>query len=270
MRHNPNLRDVLRAAAGLVATLALSAVAADEASLLQQVLDKAWQSRATQHPELKPFNGPVDATVAKITDQGYVLRIQTPNTADVFYFHFTLCNANVTKPAWVSDALILGPRDSAERLYQDNLTARLDLGSDFMRCQPPGANFTQTGALTRSRTRILSDMGELARYFLVMKRDEARGTELLRVAADGWREELQARDEPSRLQEAALGLSLIERSFPFDLLGQAPAMDATTRSSLHKLLSTTLYLRRKLAAFDDLAGTQIARDAALLARLGPL
>ena len=263
------MRHVLRATTALAASLALSAAAADETSLLQRILDKAWQSRATPHPDLKPFEGPVDATVAKITEQAYVLRLQTPNTGDVFHFHFTLCKPDAATPAWVSDALILGPRDSAQRLYEDNLSAPLDLSGDFMRCQPPGASFRQTDKLTRSRTRILSDMGELTRYFLRMKRDPARCTDLLRVAADGWREELQARDEPSRLQEVSLGLSLIERSFPFDLLGQQPAMDAATRTSLRKLLSTTLYLRRKLAAFDDTAGTQIPRDTALLARLGP-
>jgi len=268
MPHKPFLRHVLRSSIVIAAGLALS-VAADEASFLQRILDKAWLSRAAPHSDLKTFEPPIDATVAKITEQGYVLRLQASNSSDVFHFHFTLCQPDDATPAWVSDALILGPRDSAQQLYEDNLTSRLDLSVEFMRCLAPGASFTQTGKLTRSRTRILSDMGELARYFLVMKLDPARGADLLRVAAEGWREELQSRDEPSRLQEVLTGLSLIELSFPFDLLAQQPALDAATRASLRNLLSTTLYLRRKLAAFDDKAGTQIPRDTALLARLGP-
>lgn len=247
----------------------MSAGAADETSLLLRILDKAAQSRTTPHPDLEPFEGPVEVTVVRVADHAFVMRLQAPNTGDVFHFHFTLCKPDTAAPEWVSDALVLGPRDSAQRLYEDNLSSLLDLSGDFMRCQLPGASFRQNGALTRSRTRILSDMGDLARYFLVMKRDPARGADLLSVAADGWREELQARDKPSRLQEVSLGLSLIERSFPFDLLGQQPAMNAATRTSLRKLLSTTLYLRRKLTAFDDTAGTQIPRDTALLARLGP-
>lgn len=268
MPYKPLLRHVLRSTTAIAASLALSA-AADETSLLQRILDKAWQSRATPHPDLKSFNAPGEATVAKITEQGYVLRLQSSGSADVFHFHFTICDADAAKPAWVSDALILGPRDSAQRLYEDNLSARLDLSVDFMRCQPPGVSFRQTNQLTRSRTRVLSNMGELARYFLAIKRDPARGADLLRVAAEGWREELRSRDEPPQLQEVLTALSLIELSFPFDLLAQQPALDAATRASLRNLLSTTLYLRRKLAAFDDKAGTQIPRDTELLARLGP-
>lgn len=244
--------------------------AVDGPDLIQEVLDKAIAARVKPHPELKPFHGEWQGSVSVVTvsDRDFVLRMQLPNNSGVFHFHFIICKPDDATPAWVSDAVILGPLESAPQFYDDNLSTSLYTGSKFARCQTKGSEYTTVDGITESRTRILSHLGGLLRYFLQYKPNPRRGADLLKVAAIGWRQELHARDERRDLRDVSLGLHLIDRAFPFDLLDRTP-LDPATRAASRELLTTTLFLRRKLSAVDEKAGAFIKRDEELLVQLGP-
>jgi hypothetical protein len=241
---------------------------ADEPNLLQQTLGKAIAARVKPHPELKPFQGRFEVYVVKVSDDGLVMRLQAPNNGGVFHLHSLVCDHGAM-PDRVSDAVILGPLESARQFYDDNLSTTLipSADSDLLRCVREGWRLTTTGGVTKSRTRILSHMDGLLRYFLQYKPDPRRGADLLQVAAAGWREELQALNESKDLNSLSRGLHLIDGDFPFELLERA-RLDDVTRAASRELLNTTLFLRRKLSAFDEKAGAYIERDEALLARLG--
>lgn len=240
----------------------------DGINLIQETLDVAIGMRANPHPELRPFRGNFDVNMVKVSQDGFVMKMQLPNNSGFFHIHLIICKPDIHSEfaSKVIDAVILGPLETADHFYEANLLAKLPRGADFIVCQPGGFEFSWTkGELSESRTRILNHLGGLLRYFLEYKPNPSRGGDLLRVAAIHWREELQELNFDKDLRGVVLGLKLIDMSFPFDQL-DGIKLDPRARSALHDLLTTTVFLRKKLSVLDTTIRTNIARDESLLAR----
>lgn len=233
-----------------------------------QILRNAMNSRVAQ----LGFDIPREqmdwkVNISKVAEKAAILSFHPERGVD-FSVQISLCKLEAE--ALITDATILGPKETAAEFYRDNLSFLLFVPEiTYVRCLPGGVhletrNLTDGRILHTSDERLLIGMsGWLA--FLARSQDAGRMLDFLRAIISRQRDAIIDADRSKNYGDVAWRIKLLDQSFPFSILDGSEFAPAD-REAIHDWLATTLTERNKLKVLEPELAANISRDEKLLAR----
>jgi len=185
-----------------------------------------------------------------------------------FHLQLTMCTLD-KKTIW-SDATLLGPNETADVFYRDNLKFRIFVSnSDLQRCGDSGMIWeseilTDGQVLYTSEERLLKQMSNWMAS-LARSHDSERSLDFLRVIVAKQRAALLEADRTGKYKLVANRIKLFDNMFPFSIFDHVK-LETGDRQAVRDWLEATLGERKKLKVFEPDLAQNTSRDQALLTR----
>jgi hypothetical protein len=202
----------------------------------------------------------------RLNQDTYMLNFR-PERGVEFQLQLTICELD-KKAIW-SDATLLGPKETADAFYTDNLKYLLFVNDvDYVRCGLKGMRWssqplTDGRSLYTSEDRLLKHMCNWM-SFLVRSQTPERALDFMKVIMTNQREVLVAADKKQEYDRVANRIELFDAMFPFAAFDGSGRFAAEDREAVRAWLETTLAERRKLKVLAPTVAQNISRDETLL------
>jgi len=207
-----------------------------------------------------------DVITKRLNDDAFIFTFRPEHGAE-FQLQATLCEVDKTD-VW-SDATLLGPKETANEFYENNLKYLLLLkDSDYVRCGAPGTLWSQVGHINDGR-RVYSSEDRLLKhmsnwmFFLADKQSPQRAVDFMRAIIVKQREALMEADRKQDYERVATRIQLFDDEFPFRTFEES-AFAPEDYKMVRDWLQFTLAERKKLKVLAPALARNIGRDEALL------